>query len=467
MSSIKSDVEKAIRTQDADGFSFGEGLGETDTLLMSALQQAQELEEKMRRRLARRNVLRAVVFLTVLAGGFVFAAFTSHNQSVSVAGSQPLILPFYGNAPHDEPPHYRPPHHKPPHQKPPHHKPPHDSPPHHRFPGFIKGSLWLESNGSLASPPKEITLHFNPSVLNASTVTLRWHLYEHPAAGKPVPTSAVGRVAPFKILKPSKGHDNYDAPYFTKCAAASVDLETGVAVFDTACVDIVAKYDAAASGDKLTYVLVASALKIHGGDDKPEKPKKPKKPEEPEPPKEPEEPKEPENPEDPPEETEDPEEPPEETQDLDEVAASGEEDFELAFRSFSRRHYHDDDDKDDDDEDKDDDDDDDDDDDNDDHWKKNKVSSYEEKRKSKSFWEYLGFKSKGDKKKHGDKKHHDDKKHGGKHHGGGKKHDGDKKKGPKHPKKPHHPSHPRPPHPHPPVHAGFNVLIEKIKLQKE
>ncbi|KAJ3081751.1 hypothetical protein HK100_009817, partial [Physocladia obscura] len=321
------------------------------------------------------------------------------------------------------------------------------------------GSLWLESNGSLASPPNEIALHFNPVVVNASTITLRWHLYEHPINDTEYTFQYSILGAADQVMDEKIDGDTVVISDFTKCAPGVVDAVAGVAIFDAGCVDIVAKYDAAVSGDKLTYVLVVSARKNLASDGKPKRPKKPTKPKPP---------KEPENPEDPPEEIEESEEPWEESGDIEATVPRNEDVDELALRRLSRRHHHNDDDEndddnDDDEDDDDDDDDEDDDDDDDDRWKKYAVSSSQKEEKKKSLWEYWGFKSKGDKKKHGEKKHHNkDKKHDGrKHHGGGKKHDGDKKKKPKQPKKPHFPSHPFPAFKH------VNILVEKIKLQKE
>ncbi|KAJ3357436.1 hypothetical protein HDU83_007367 [Entophlyctis luteolus] len=142
--------------------------------------------------------------------------------------------------------------------------------PGHRGPDlrFAK-SLWFESNGTVATPPESLVVHFDPTVINASTVALHWGVRTGPA-GKPHPRppgppppgppppelnerSLHARGGP----PPPSAHP----PPLTDCAPTTI-ADDGTVVFGKECVDIVAAYEQAESGTELDYIVVATAKTV-------------------------------------------------------------------------------------------------------------------------------------------------------------------------------------------------------------
>ncbi|KAI8616630.1 hypothetical protein BC830DRAFT_1117261 [Chytriomyces sp. MP71] len=111
--------------------------------------------------------------------------------------------------------------------------------------------LWLESNGTMAAPPASIVLHYDAQVIDADTLSLRFHKYERPDSHDA-----------WWSMTPESGEDdaNKGEGHFTRCEPDNA--RDGVAVFGTSCVDVMMQWEDAPAGDRLIYALIAYGKKF-------------------------------------------------------------------------------------------------------------------------------------------------------------------------------------------------------------
>ncbi|KAJ3190748.1 hypothetical protein HDU83_008586 [Entophlyctis luteolus] len=112
--------------------------------------------------------------------------------------------------------------------------------PHYRRGHPTTHHIFLETNGTVVSPPKALVLHFDDHV-DPTTVNLRWHLYQ--------------RNTTSPLL----------SRHFTKCAPS--ELTTHTAVFGPECVDISANYANADPGTTLTYAVIGFGKRLNKPND--------------------------------------------------------------------------------------------------------------------------------------------------------------------------------------------------------